>query len=82
MTTFILTVIAFILGFLRAHGIKSILFQAIAHVYVGGLFGAGIMNWVKNKLPWKTALMTREMVLAIGLSLLEVICFLAFKFLG
>jgi hypothetical protein len=75
MIDFILVAVAFILGLLRLHGHKSLLFQGIAHVFVGGLLGAGIKDWVLNRLPWRVALSRRDMILGLGLTVLEVICF-------
>lgn len=64
-----LPVIALIIGILRIIGIKAAWFQAIAHLYVGGLFG----SWWQSRDPI-------PLVLAVSLSVLEVVCFLIFKF--
>ena len=61
-------IIAIVLGVLRIHGIKHEAFQAAAHLYVGGLLGAYFSG--KNK---------EFLWIAIGLSVLEVVCFFLVK---
>ena len=64
----VLILIGVVLGLLRAFGHKSQAFQAIAHLYMGGLIAA----WWILRVPlygW----------LVIILSLVEVVCFVAFK---
>jgi FtsH-binding integral membrane protein len=78
-------VIAFVLAALRVAGHKSEAFQAVAHLFVGGLFAAG---WVEYGFTWtgikcdggKSAM--RKIWLGVALSLVEVGCFLWFKFAG
>lgn len=65
LTSIGLTIIAVALGVLRVMGHKSEAFQAVAHLYVGGLFGAFFAGRVRLYL-----------YLAIGLSLTEAACFL------
>lgn len=67
-----LIVISGLLGVARLMGAKSIAFQAIAHVFVGGLFGAGFVAG-DNEQRWF------YLGLAIGLSVLEVFAFFHVK---
>jgi len=63
-----LIIFGVILGLLRAAGHKSQAFQAVAHLYMGGLCAA-----------W---LITREPLyawLVVVLSIVEVICFVVFR---
>ena len=62
----VLSLLSLLLGALRIAGVKSLAFQGIAHVFVGGLFGAYAGGRVRRAL-W----------LAIALTVLETICFLA-----
>jgi hypothetical protein len=66
----ILTLIAIsiLLGSLRALGHKSQTFQAAAHLFVGGLI-VGYVTTRQGYLLWLT----------IALSILEIVCFLAFR---
>lgn len=64
----LLVAIAVALGGIRIFGIKSALFQAVAHLYVGGLFAVYFKTWERFYL-----------YLALGLTLLEVVCFLLLK---
>lgn len=59
-------IFATILGLLRLYGYKSAFYQAIAHLYVGGLIG----GW------WADSSRTWWLSLAISLTILEVVCFL------
>lgn len=74
----VLIVVSVILGTIRVMGETSTLFQGVAHIFVGGLFGAWFQsinkgeNWIYNQLLYG--------FLAISLTVLEVICFLVFKF--
>lgn len=60
-------VIALVLGWLRASGTKDPIFQAIAHLYIGGLIGYSV-----------ACQRHRDYYLAIvvWLSILELVCFL------
>lgn len=63
-----LIAISILFGSLRALGVRSKSFQAFAHLWVGGLMG----GWVATRheyLIW----------LVIALSILEIVCFLAFR---
>jgi hypothetical protein len=62
--TVCLVIAAVALGLLRAAGVKSVLFQANAHLFVGGLIGAYAVGRDKLYL-W----------LAVALSVVETICF-------
>ena len=59
--------VCLILGTLRVHGEKSQLFQGIAHITVGVVFGLGITR------RWY------YLVLGVLLTTLEIICFVAMK---
>lgn len=62
--SFFLFVFAFALGLVRLHGVTGEFFQAVAHLYVGGLFGAYFATGEKYPL-----------ILASVLSFLEAVCF-------
>lgn len=66
----LLIVIALVLGALRFAGVKTQAYQAIAHCFVGGLIGAYIVGHDPFML-----------YLSVGLSVLEVVAFLYFKFI-
>lgn len=65
----ILVLISIVFGALRVAGVKTSFFQALAHVWVGGLFGA----WLERRTNWFA------FWLAIGLTVLEVACAIYFK---
>jgi hypothetical protein len=67
---FLLCLLAGVFGGLRVLGNTSQAFQGFAHIYVGGLIGA----WLVKRRPLYGGL-------ALGLSVLEVLCFLYFRFL-
>lgn len=54
------------IGCARGLGYTDEAFQAVAHIWVGGLFGAGLIGRHRDSLA-----------AAVGLSLLEIFCFLA-----
>jgi hypothetical protein len=63
MITAFLILVSFCLGTLRVLGNTSLFFQGVAHIWVGGLFGAWFSG--KKKLcPY----------LAVGLTVLEIVC--------
>jgi hypothetical protein len=64
----ILIFTSFVLGVLRFAGVKSQAYQAIAHCFVGGLFGA----YIAGRDPV-------FLLLGVGLSIIEVTAFLYFK---
>lgn len=69
MEIVILIVVASIIAILRTIGVVSPFYQAIAHLFVGGLFGA----WVVNR--------NRVLIqIVIALTIIEIICFLLFRF--
>jgi hypothetical protein len=68
LMNFLLLVLVIPLGLLRVFGHKSEIFQAVAHLYVGFLFGIGLGK--KNKVA---------IAIAVGLSVLELICFIVMK---
>lgn len=59
----IVIIISMILVALRIVGIKSAIYQAIAHIFVGGLGGM----WIVNRKPLYLGLV-------IGLSIIETLC--------
>jgi hypothetical protein len=63
-----IVIIALVLGTLRVLGHKSQAFQAIAHLFVGGLFGA-----------WMAGHNTVFITVAVLLSIVELLCFLFLK---
>lgn len=65
----ILLIATTVLALLRMAGVTHIAFQAIAHVFVGGLIGA----WLADR---KNVLCAR---LALSLTAVEVACFVAFR---
>jgi len=72
--------IAVILGLIRIFGVRAAWFQALSHLYVGALFG---MWWINRNSPFAdiSQKARNSLVLAGCLSLLELSCFLIFKFL-
>lgn len=71
----LLTIISIIFAALRICGVKSKSYQAFAHLFVGGLFGAAFVDlsldigrWTFDGYWW--------LWLAIGLSVVELIVFL------
>lgn len=69
ISAIVLVLLAVVTGAVRLLGVKTALYQALAHVYVGGLFGAAFVG----KRRWL------YLVLAIGLTVLEVGAFLYFQ---
>lgn len=65
---FFLLLFAVAVGLLRVVGVKAIAFQAVAHLYVGGLIGAAVVA-PNRRARWGCA------ALAFALSVLETICF-------
>jgi hypothetical protein len=79
--------IAVVLGAMRLGGMDDKVFQAIAHVYIGGLFvygwvehPAGIEYWSDYSVKQLTKRKKHFFWLAVSLTLLEVAAFLLFKF--
>jgi hypothetical protein len=76
---YLLLTIAIVLSMLRIGGHTSETYQAAAHLFVGGLFAAGYMQY---RYTWteggRDAM--RKILLAIGLTAVEVACFLWFRF--
>lgn len=64
-----LTCVSILLAGLRISGIKHIAFQAVAHVFVGGLFAV----WLTNRKP------AYYLHLTIFLSVVEVACAIFFS---
>lgn len=71
-------IIAIVLGTLRIIGVKHIAFQAIAHLYVGGLFTAGYCNWSSAYTESRKA-SRLYLFLGIFLSILELTCFIIMR---
>ena len=68
-----------VLGGLRVAGVTSPAFQAVAHLFVGGLFG----GWLVLRQEIDTVSVeeaNKNFWMAIGLSVLELVCFLWFRF--
>lgn len=61
----ILSVLALLIGGARIYGIKHIAFQAVAHLFVGFLFG-----------KWITKRERKDIILFWILCVVEVVCFL------
>ena len=82
MGRLIIFVVSAALAILRVAGEKGEIFQAVAHVWVGGLCGAWLMGRLHGR-PLSSdpldldAELARD--LAIALSIVEVICFAASK---
>ena len=80
--TYALIIIALILAALRIAGVTHEAYQAVAHLFVGGLFAAG---WVQGfgahdydeerRAMWKFGI-------ALALTAVEVWCFVAFRVMG
>ena len=70
-----------VLGLFRVFGVTHIAFQAAAHLYVGGLFGAWLMNLtsVDRKAVGKPVAWWL-FILFLAMTVLETICFLAGPF--
>ena len=71
--------ICVVLGSLRVAGLTSPAFQAISHLFVGGLFG----GWLVLRQEIDTVSVeeaNKNFGMAIGLSVLELGCFLWFRF--
>jgi hypothetical protein len=73
----IVAVVATILGLLRFHGVTSLTFQAIAHIFEGWMFGL----WYAKR----SDVFTRRdsyfyLAVGVALAVVEVACFLIFRF--
>lgn len=66
--TVVIAIVALALGVLRASGYKDEVFQAIAHLVVGGLFVA-----------WRYSKSIPYLVIFILLCVTELACFVAFR---
>lgn len=69
VTDSVLVLAAIVLGLIRCLGVRHQAFQAAAHLYVGGMLGYVAAEWSRGG-------GRLELSLAVGLSLLEVVCFL------
>jgi hypothetical protein len=76
-----LLLVGVVLAGLRICGFQDQIFQAVAHLFVGGLFAAGYVQrlQVLDQRTQRSA--SRKLWLAASLSLLELVCFLVFKYL-
>lgn len=83
MTRFLLIVATTAIGAARAEGLKALWFQAIAHLFVGGLFGAWFASQrVKYFESLDTIAMSRDpfyFFFALVLTIVEVACFFLVK---
>jgi hypothetical protein len=80
-----LLIIALVLAALRVAGHTSEAYQAAAHLFVGGLLGAWLVNVACKRSRVCRAGRGNEFAafylgLAIALSIVEVACFLVFRF--
>lgn len=66
---YLIVILSALLAYFRVRGYKSQFFQAIAHLWVGGLFAIGI--WGGGRV---------ELWCAVALTVVETICFLFFRF--
>ena len=71
-------IIAVIFAIIRIAGHKSEAFQAVAHLFVGWLFGAAYFQYRPRKSSAMPARLPPSM-LPIALSLIELACFLWFR---
>lgn len=74
------SVVCLFLGGMRLLGVKSVVFQAIAHVYVGGLFVYGWQDDYPFEPPMGEKPRKYSLWLAIALTVVEVIAFVGFKY--
>ena len=87
MKEFAVIAVAFLLAAIRIAGHKSEAYQAVAHLFVGGLFVAGWgwavafgrSIWNRDDCPDVDATAV-YFILAVALSVVELLCFLWFKF--
>lgn len=71
--TWPLILLSVLVGIPRAIGATHIAYQALAHLWVGGLFDAAFAT---RKPPYQAWGKPPCMECALGLSLLEIVCFL------
>lgn len=64
---YLLLGIAIATGLLRVVGLKAVAYQAVAHLFVGGLFGGAIACQTRSRWLY--------LALAVGLTVLETVCF-------
>jgi hypothetical protein len=79
-TNTLLALVSVVLASLRVGGLTSEAFQAVAHLWVGGLFAAG---YVQYSATWGTDRRNDAMLkiwLGVGLSVIELACFLFGRF--
>ena len=78
--------IAVVLAALRIMGHKAQAFQAVAHLFVGGLFAAAYVRWDSIESEGDeerySPLVYENLIIAIVLSLIELGCAIGFKFIG
>lgn len=74
----VITLIAVAIAAARVAGIVHPSYQAGAHLFVGGLFGA----WLVKRNSWEDRTSWLNLVLAVGLTVVEVACFLWFRFVS
>jgi hypothetical protein len=78
----LLLVAAAVLAGLRICGFQDQIFQAVAHLFVGGLFAAGYVQRMQARDQRDQRSASRKLWLALWLSLVELVCFLVFKYLA
>lgn len=72
--TFFLCVLSAVLGGLRVFGVTASAYQAVAHCYVGGLFGAALVGFLQPT-GHRPAGRWLHLGLAVALTVLETVCF-------
>lgn len=90
MTSFVLIAVSLAFAVARIAGVIHPSFQAFAHLWVGGLFAASWYLWrtrnlivpVFNLLPYRSVSWPTALTLAVGLSLIELGCFVWDHFLA
>lgn len=71
----LLIVIAVVLAIVRIYGVTHESFQAAAHLFVGGLFAAGYVQW--RCAEWQRFDAMGKIIMGTVLSLVELACFIA-----
>ena len=81
MLTRLFTALALVLASFRVAGVTGEIFQAMAHCFVGGVFGAGwaLLEWGKDDETVQTG---RDWLFIAGaITAVEVVCFAVFKYI-
>lgn len=70
--------ISIVLAVLRIAGIHTAAYQAAAHLFVGALIGAFVIQWDRD--GWGGYHQRLNLWLTVALSVVEVACFVWFRF--